>query len=230
MSQPARTTRSARFASVMIPGLLCCALLLGGCSPGTASSPGKTPTASPTTAATPTLAPIATVTPTGSPHPTGTPGSAGFSTFRSGDGSYTINFPSGWGTEPMTEQGVTAQVFGSTDQVNIFAVIPITPAIPPAGYDTIIENFAGKSGFGGTDLLIFPVSTTTTITGTTWTRITATFTLQSTPESLIGYVAPLGSGTYALVFFAPDTTFAAIDAKDFEVMAQSFTYLGTPGS
>jgi hypothetical protein len=199
--------------------VLCTVFVVSACGTSTSTGSGATPTAtSAKTAATPTAS--TTITPTAQSTQTG------FSTFRSSDGSYTINFPSTWGTRPLTAQGITAQVFGTVDQVDIFAVLPVKQTMTPDKYPTIIEGFLSKDGVGGTDVRVFPVTSSTAIKGTTWTRLTAVFTLQSTPNSLIGYVTTHGSNTFALLFYAPDATFASIDTTNFEPMAQSFSFSG----
>jgi hypothetical protein len=206
----------ARFTPFAI--VLCGVFVLGGCGTSTPTGSGAKPTATATvkTAATPTAS--TSVTPTAQATQTD------FSTFRSSDGSYTINFPSTWGTRPLTAQGITAQLFGTVDQVDVFAVLPIKQTISSDKYPTIIEGFLGKDGVGGTDIRVFPVTTSVTIKSATWTRLTTVFMLQNTPNSLVGYVTTHGSNTFALLFYAPDSTFAGIDTSDFEPMAQSFSF------
>jgi hypothetical protein len=196
-------------------------LSVAGCASSSAAAPKAT--------VTPTVTPTATLAVTTfTPAPTvvaGSPTPAGFSTFRSSDGAYSINFPSAWGTKPASVNGVTAQLFGSGDQADVFAVLPLTPAVTADKYPAIVSAFLGKDGVNGSDVRVFPATTTTLIGATTWTRLTATFTAQSLPASLIAYVAPHGSGTYALLSYAPDATFAQVYQTDFGPMAQSFAFL-----
>ncbi len=200
--------------------LLLCALVGVGCASGASATPTATAMITATVPPLPTLTPA--LSPTSIPA-TGTPN--GFSTFRNSDGTYAIDFPSTWGTQPSTAHGVTAQLFGTTDQSAVFAVLPITQAVLPANYSTIIDGFAGSGGLGSTDVRIFPVATTSTINTTTWARLTATFTLGGVPNSLLAYVASHGTGTFALLMYAPDAGFAQIYTAAFTPMAQSFTFL-----
>ncbi len=215
-SQAIQLTRFTPFAIA-----LCVVFALSGCGTGSSTGAGTKATPTPTITAKATVTPPSSTTVT----PTAQATQTNFSTFRSSDGSYTIDFPSTWGTRPLTAQGITAQLFGTVDQVDVFAVLPIKQTISSDKYPTIIQGFLGTGGVGGTDVRVFPVTTSTTVKGATWTRLTAVFTLQNTPNSLIAYVTAHGSNTFALLFYAPDASFAGVDSSDFEPMAQSFSFL-----
>lgn len=222
MPNTATAAHLARFRRICPPLLLVGLLAFAGCSSSVASTPKPTATARPLAAATVTVTATPDTTPTSVP---GTPALNGVSTFRSPDGVYRIDYPSAWATKPTTVKDIHGEVFTTVDQVNVFAILPLAQAVLPAKYATIVTQFLGTDGVGGTDARIFPITTATTLGGTSWTTLTATFTLQGVPESLIAYVAPHGSGTYTMICYAPDASLAQVYTASFAPLAQSFVFL-----
>lgn len=222
MSRNASVPSPTNARHLWLPLLLAGLIALTGCSSSAATVTKATATPRPVaTVSIPTTATPGTV-PTTIP---GTPAPSGISTFRSSDGVYRIDYPSAWATKPTTVKDIHVEIFATVDQANVFAVLPLTQAVSPEKYATIVSEFIGTDGLGGTDARIFPIATTTTLNGTSWTTLTATFTLQGVPESLVAYVTPHASGTYALICYAPDSTLAQVYAANFAPLAQSFAFL-----
>jgi hypothetical protein len=194
---------------------------LGKGGTGPFAALGATPTPAPTATATATTTP-----PTPTPVPTvavPAPG-AGFSTFQASDGSYGLNYPSGWLTTGESVQGETLQVFISSDTSDYFITLPSPQVIPASQYAALAQQFA--TGLGGTDIKISAQPTKVTLGSNTWNKVLGTLTYQSKPYSAAILGVDHGTGTFLVLYLAPTSSFKSVETTDFTVMATSITFAG----
>jgi hypothetical protein len=187
--------------------VLAAAVLFAGCG-------GSTAAATATATATATSTPLPAV-----PSPT-----SGFSTFKSPDGVYGLNYPSDWtSVADNTSPVVNGEIFLSADTKSYFMVLPLNQNVPSDQYGQFASSFAG--GFGGTGTKISTTTSTTTFAGQTWTEVDGTSTVKGASADIKVYGTALGSNSLFIVTITPTDPAGTVESTDFQPMRSSFTLL-----
>ena len=175
-----------------------------------------------------TAVPTATAAATSTPAPTAIPTVAvpapatGFTTFQAPDGTYGVNYPTGWLPTAQSLQGVSAEAFISTDFQNIFLVAPTTQTIPPSQYVTLATSLTQPLGVK--NITVTGKPTTQTLGTTTWNKVTGTLVFNGTPytATILGVDRTLG--TFVVAYLAPTASYKTAETTDFIPMATSVSF------